>query len=118
MSRVHYRNETIRKAISELGELEQSMGWNLRCADPSDPAHQEAITALVQILEHFPKVRRLLDEVEAEVMGVYIEGARKQNGSTLIDAGLPDGQLAIATPETLEYVAQAKRRMNEDDLPF
>src|SRR5260221_7085838 len=78
MSRVHYRNENIRKAMSLLDQLEQSIGFNMRCAfpgdyqRPGDDYHQGAMNALVQTLEHFPKVRRLLDEVEAEVLDVFL----------------------------------------------
>jgi hypothetical protein len=88
MSRVHYTNESIRKAITELVDLEQTMGWNLRCSDPSEPAyHQDAIPALVQILKHFPKIRRLLDEVEAEVMDVFVQGTKE--GLDLVEAVTP-----------------------------
>jgi hypothetical protein len=76
MSRVHYKNETIRKAMSMLDDLEQTIGFNQRCAYPGDyrdDYHQGAMHALVQILEHFPKLRRLLDEVEAEALKCFLE---------------------------------------------
>jgi|HubBroStandDraft_6_1064221.scaffolds.fasta_scaffold2588110_1 hypothetical protein len=94
MSRVYYTNETISKIDDklddfrhELVELEQTMGWNLRCAYqgniPADKDfHQESVGALVQILEQVLKVRRLLDEistnvdaVEAEVVKIWLEAS-------------------------------------------
>jgi hypothetical protein len=77
MSRVHYQNDTIREAMAQLDNLEQTMGWNMRCAYPGDfreeDFHQGAMSALVQILECFPKLRSLLDEVEAEVLKCFLE---------------------------------------------
>jgi hypothetical protein len=79
MSRVHYKSETIRRAIFALDDLERAMGWNMRCAYPDgyrrdgEDFHQGAMSALAQTLEHFPKLRRLLDEVEAEVLKVFLE---------------------------------------------
>jgi hypothetical protein len=78
MSRVHYKNENIRTAINVLDDLEQTIGWNRRCAYPGDyregeDFHQGAMSALVQILEHFPKLRRLLDEIEAEVLDCFLK---------------------------------------------
>jgi hypothetical protein len=81
MSRVHYKNETIRKAMFALDDLEQTIGWNMRCAYPEEyrhrgeNSHQGAMEALAQILEHFPMLRRLLDEVEAEVLKQFLEAA-------------------------------------------
>jgi GTP1/Obg family GTP-binding protein len=52
------------------------MGWNLRCAFPSfyrdQDTHQLAMDALAQIMAHFPKLRRLIDEVEAEVLNTFV----------------------------------------------
>jgi hypothetical protein len=88
MSRVHYNNATIARAIAELDELDQTIGRNERCAFPDEyrgtdrDYHQGAMSALVQILEHFPKVRRLLDEVEADVLNCFLharEVEKKQN---------------------------------------
>jgi hypothetical protein len=78
MSRVYYENETIQKAIALLDDLEQTIGFNMRCAyqgnyREGEDFHQEAMSALVQILEHFPKLRRLLDEVEAEVLERFLK---------------------------------------------
>jgi hypothetical protein len=97
MSRVHYTNDTIQKVFTELDRLEQTFGFNMRCAYPGDYGwklgeqdgwepptgdmwphekpedyHQGAMSALVQTLEHFPKLRRLLDEVEAEVLDCFL----------------------------------------------
>jgi hypothetical protein len=78
MSRVYYENETIQMAMSLLDDLEQTIGFNMRCAyqcnyREGEDFHQEAMSALVQILEHFPKLRRLLDEVEAEVLERFLD---------------------------------------------
>jgi hypothetical protein len=78
MSRVDYANENIRKAMDLLDQLEQSIGFNMRCAfpgdyqRPGDDYHQGAMDALVQTLGYFPKVRRVLDDVEAEVLDVFL----------------------------------------------
>jgi hypothetical protein len=78
MSRVHYTNENIGKAMALLDQLEQSMGFDMRLAYPADHVHhgddyhQGAMHALVGILNHFPKVRCLLDEVEAEVLDCFL----------------------------------------------
>jgi hypothetical protein len=106
MSRVHYKNETIRKAMLELDELEQSIGWNTRCAYPGEYGwklgergwwepgerlpglredyHQGAMEALVQTLAHLPKLRRLLDEVEAEVLDCWLKAQQEQKSGTPI----------------------------------
>ena len=57
MSRVYYENETIQKAMSLLDDLEQTIGFNMRCAyqgnyREGEDFHQEAMSALVEILEH------------------------------------------------------------------
>jgi hypothetical protein len=95
MSRVSYKNETIRKAMHLLDELEQSIGGNMYAAyhcldfpsnyesgtkaftheavqDLAEDYHDRTMTALVQILEHFPKLRGLLDQVEAEVLKHFL----------------------------------------------
>jgi hypothetical protein len=96
MSRVHYKNETIGKAMSELDNLEQSIGFNMRCAYPGDyrkgeDFHQGAMSALVQTLQHFPRLRRLLDEVEAEVLKCFVEApeAEKKEHDELAGAEIP-----------------------------
>jgi hypothetical protein len=76
MSRVHYKNEDIREALSELDQLEQTMGWNLRCFDrddriPPEYSDKEKAGALVQILRHLPKVRGLLDKIEIDVLKCF-----------------------------------------------
>ena len=83
MSRVHYHNETIRKMLPVLDDLEQTMGWNMRCAyqgnyREGEDFHQGAMDALAQILEHFPKLRRLLDEVEAEAIKCFVEAQARE----------------------------------------
>jgi hypothetical protein len=105
MSRVHYTNDTIQKAFTELDQLEQTIGWNMRCGYPGEYGwklgelggwqppptdntwppnakpedyHQGAMSALVQTLEHFPKLRRLLDQVEAEVLKVFLNAQEEE----------------------------------------
>jgi len=81
MSRVYYSNDTITAAKADLSEvgpalydLEQSMGWNLRCADPENgPYHEVATKALCQILDHIAKVRRLLNGINTLVNVVEAE---------------------------------------------
>jgi hypothetical protein len=78
MSRCHYTNENIQKAMFLLDDLEQSIGFNMRLAYPGDyrpgqDYHQGAMSALVQTLANLPKVRSILDEVEAEVLKVFLE---------------------------------------------
>jgi len=83
MSRVHYKNDTIRKAFGALDELEQSMGWNMRCAypgdyQPGDDFHDGAMKSLAQTLSHLPTIRRLLDEVEAEIIKVWVDAPAEE----------------------------------------
>jgi hypothetical protein len=73
MSRVHYQNDTIQKAMQELDDLEQSIGWNLRCAYPGCCSREDSMKALAQTLEHFSTVRGLLDEVQAEVLKCFVD---------------------------------------------
>jgi hypothetical protein len=64
---------TLRKARGVLDNLKQSIDENLRCAYPSYSTREESMQALAQILEHFPMVRGLLDEVEAEVLKCFVD---------------------------------------------
>jgi hypothetical protein len=73
MSRVHYRNKAIRRAMGVLDDLEQSIGRNLVYAYTSCNTREESMQALAQILEHFPMVRRLLDQVDAEVLKCFVD---------------------------------------------
>ena len=87
MSRVHYKNEKIRQVMNLLDGLEQSMGWNMRCAYPDfwkgrDNAQKDAMEALRQILSLFPFIRRILDEVEMEVLNGFADDPWKAEPST------------------------------------
>jgi hypothetical protein len=97
MSRVHYKNETIDKAMRQLDNLEQTIGFNMRCAypgdyRPGDDYHQGAMSALVQILKHFPKMRSLLDEVEAEVLKCFLEAQQVEKKLPRRSRGRGEGQ--------------------------
>jgi hypothetical protein len=73
MGRVHYTNETIQRIKRELHELEQTVGWNLRCADRGTCDDDEAIAALTQVIVHLPIIRAMLDEVQAEAMKAFLD---------------------------------------------
>jgi hypothetical protein len=77
MSRiVNYNNQTLHQAFLALDELEQVMGWNLRCAYP-DPSKEPADTviALVQIMQAAAEVRRLVALAEKESFDLFKEQA-------------------------------------------
>jgi hypothetical protein len=72
MSRSHYKNEHIGKAFEALDNLEQSMGWNLRCAFvASGYAPTDSVMALAQIVEAAAEVRRLVGLAEAEAIKLF-----------------------------------------------
>jgi hypothetical protein len=86
MSRVHYKNEKIRKVMHLLDGLEQSIGWNMRCAYPDtwkgrDNPQKDAMDALRQILTPLPFIRRHLDEVEMEVLNGFADDPWKDEPS-------------------------------------
>jgi hypothetical protein len=79
MSRVGYKNEHIQKAFQALDGLEQTMGWNLRCAypDASAPA-TGAVVALAQIMQAAAEVHRLVSLAEKESLELFREQAEQQ----------------------------------------
>jgi hypothetical protein len=73
ISRVGYKNKHVSDAIEALDDLEQTMGWNLRCAFLEDGGAVPglATSALIQILEAAAKVRQHVALAEQEAIKVF-----------------------------------------------
>jgi hypothetical protein len=94
MGRVGYKNEHISHAIEALDDLEQTMGWNMRCAFPGqggdDPG--TATHALIQILQAAAKARRYVALAEAECLKLFEQQSERikqgtTNPGNAFDAG-------------------------------
>src|SRR5262249_32331072 len=93
MSIVHYKNETIRKVMSELDALEQTIGSNMRCFElattkSDEENHRAAVVALDQISEQLFNLRELLDNIEREALKKANAYACAAGYCSILDMGL------------------------------
>jgi hypothetical protein len=66
MGRVHYTNEHIKAVQSQLDELEQMIGWNMRCLHEPRSIHRES--ALHEVLAELGKASDLFGKMSAAVI--------------------------------------------------
>ena len=77
MSRVTYSNDHIRALYEQLDNLEQTLGWNMRCL--FEPPSTDKEDASAQIFEELAKASLRFSEMsEAIVEMVSPEGIRDQ----------------------------------------